>query len=96
MSSYYFKTKYKEMGNYGSVDEHIIYCHHNNSCDIVSYYNEKGECLLSVEDTLHDNILDAFNKLMWAWENTRENKLVDGIEYMTPKEIHEIIWKGTE
>ena len=93
MSHYYFKTTYKETADYASEREYTLYVNHNNSCDIVCFYDEKGDCMLCVEDTLHPNILDAMVKLMWAWKDARNNILEDGVQQMTPDEIDKIIYK---
>jgi hypothetical protein len=52
MSHVRIKTKYKEEGTYGSTEEHTIYADHNNCCDYVTFYDEKGEILLTVPDTI--------------------------------------------
>ncbi len=85
MSHYYLKTKYNEEGAYGSIEEHTLYAHHNLSCDYVSFYNEKGECILSVPDTLDNNILDAMNKVIFPFTG-RDLILEEGIEHMSIEE----------
>jgi hypothetical protein len=85
MSHYRLKTTYNEMGAYGSLDKKTIYAHHNLSCDIVSFYDEKGNHILSVEDTMDNNILDAINKLYAPWKESQQ--LMKGIEYMEPEEF---------
>jgi len=90
MSHYYLKTKYKEEGSYGSTEEHTLYAHHNLSCDVVSIYDEKGDCILSFDDTLDNNILDAINRLLWAWNDAMANKLTEGVEYLDNGEREKI------
>ena len=42
MSHIRVKTKYYTMGAYGSVDEKVLYADLDNSCDIITYYDENG------------------------------------------------------
>ena len=85
MSHYRLKTKYNTEGSYGSVDTKTLYAHHNLSCDIVSFYDEDGDCIISVEDTLENNLLNAINRLYAPFkENMRD--YVDEVEPMTKEE----------
>lgn len=63
MSSYTVKTTYNTEGDYGSTEKHTLYANHNNSSDYVTFFDEKGERILTVPDTLDNNILDAINRL---------------------------------
>lgn len=91
MSHYYLKTKYNDEGYMGSEEEHSLYAHHNLSCDIISIYDEKGSCILAFNDTMDNNILDAINRLCWAWDDARNNKLTKGVDYMTNGERETIL-----
>lgn len=84
MSHYRLKTTYNTEGAYGSVDKQPIYAHHNLSCDYVTFYDEKGEFIMTVPDTLDGNILDAINKLYAPWKDSQT--LVEGVEHMTLEE----------
>lgn len=87
MSHYRCKTKYNTEGSYGSIEEQTLYAHHNLSCDIVSFYDEDGDCILSVDDTMGNNQLDAINRLYSPFAEFKTGKLYeDGIEPMTPEE----------
>lgn len=87
MSHYRCKTKYNTEGSYGSIDEKILYAHHNLSCDIVSFYDENGTCILSVDDTMENNMLDAINRLYSPFAEFRTGKVYkDGIESISMEE----------
>lgn len=66
MSHSIFKTQYFESGNYGSVIEKTVYADYDNSCDIVTFYDNDGDTLLTVEDTLDNNILQAMFRIFHA------------------------------
>lgn len=63
MSHIYRKTQYATTGPYGETEMRTLYVHHNNSCDIVSFYAEDGAFLFSVEDTEKNNMMDAIDRL---------------------------------
>ncbi len=93
MSHIRVKTTYEQMGSYGSTDIKTLYCHHNLSCDCVTFYNEDG----SVADMFFEEWSsgkDKWNAMKRLWtpfkkENNRE--LEDGVEYYftAPWEIKE-------
>ena len=80
MSHYRVKTKYNEEGAYGSVDEKVLYAHHNLSCDYVTFFDENGNVIMTVPDTMDNNILDAINRLYMPFK--KDNILDEGIEFM--------------
>jgi hypothetical protein len=89
MAHQWFKTKYKEYAYYGAgcyEEEHTLYVHINESCDITSFYNEKGECVLSYEDTLDNNIFDAMNKLVFPYKKGWFGELLDDVENLDDKD----------
>jgi len=90
MSHTFVKAKYMELGAYGSEEWHTLYCHHNHSCDIVSFYNEKGECILSFGDTEHPNIFEVMDKLNFPFKDAWNGELLDGVQYLN-EEDREII-----
>ena len=83
MSHYRLKTNYNTEGHYGSTENNTLYAHHNLTCDIVTFYDEDGEFIMAVPDTLDGNILEAINKLYAPFDN---DKLVDGVEYMNEED----------
>ncbi len=64
MSHHRIKTTYKEIVDpWGTVEEKTVYADFNNSCDIVSFYDNSGNHILSVDDTLNNNLFEAMIKL---------------------------------
>jgi len=89
MSHLYLKSKYSTEGSYGSTEEKVIYCHHNNNSDYVIFYDEDGEILLIVCDTIKNNILDVINKLYSPIDDSGDKQaLKEGIERMTSNDRH--------
>jgi hypothetical protein len=89
MAHQYFKTKYKEEACDGGgcyEEERTLYVHHNESCDIVSFYDEKGKCVLSFTDTLENNIFDAMNKLSFPYKDKWFGELLDGVELLNDED----------
>lgn len=86
MSHTRVKSKYMEIGAYGQTEWHTLYCHINHSADITSFYDEKGECILSFGDTDHPNILDVMNILVSPHKDRYGDKLDDGIEYLNEED----------
>ena len=86
MSHTRVKAKYMEIGAYGQTEWHTLYCHHNHSCDIVSFHNEKGNCILSYGDTEHPNIFEVMQKLSFPFKEKWGNELEEGVEYLTEED----------
>lgn len=85
MSHYKLKTKYNTEGGYGTVEEKTVFAHHNLGCDIVTFYDHDGEYIMSVPDTIDNNILDAINELYYPFTGSR-GELGEGIEHMSQEE----------
>lgn len=85
MSHYRLKTKYNSEGSYGSIDEKTLYVHHNLSCDYVTFFDENGEVIMTIPDTIDNNLLDAVNRLYKPFTNGK--KFVDNVERMTDEDI---------
>ena len=79
MSRYRVKTEYVTQGAYGSLDKNILYAEHNNSCDIVTFYEEDGTVLFCVEDTERNNLFDAIQRLYTPFN--KDGKLIENVEY---------------
>lgn len=62
MAQRYHKIKYVEEGNYGYSDEKWMYVWYNTVCDIVTFYDNDFNHLLSVNNSHTPTILDAINK----------------------------------
>ena len=87
MSHVKIKTKYNTEGNYGIIEEEILYCDHNNCSDHVTFYYSDGTPILTVPDTLDNNILDAINRLYFYYNDKSENGLNKNIDYMTNEDF---------
>ena len=81
MSHVKVKTEYQVEGAYGSTEKRTLYAHHNNSCDVVTFFAEDGTYLFSVEDTMDNNLMDAINRLYAPHKNTK-GELQDGVDFM--------------
>lgn len=82
MSHIKLKTKYNTEGNYGIIEEHTVYADHNLCNDYVTFYDHTGNIIMTIPDTIDNNLLDAINKLYSPFkENSKE--YIDGIEIMT-------------
>ena len=82
MSHVFKKITYEQEGTWGSTEIRTLYCHQNNSCDIVSIYNDKGEHLFSYSDTEDRNL---FNQLVLLVNSEiGEN----GVEHISSEERH--------
>jgi hypothetical protein len=86
MSHLRIKTKYNSEGNYGSVDEYDVYCHHNLSSDYVTFYDDDGSIIFTIPDTIDNNLLEAIIRLYSPYKKD-SNKLLDGIEHMNENDI---------
>lgn len=84
MSHLRVKTTYNESGNYGSTKVKTLYAHHNLSGDVISFYDETGECILVVEDIIENNLLDAINRIYFP--HTLDRTLEEKIEYMNQED----------
>ena len=90
MSHYRLKTKYNTEGSYGSIDEYTVYAHHNLSCDYVTFYDSDGTFIMTIPDTIDNNLLDAINRLYSPFENKGQD-LAEGIELMNEEDRKKII-----
>ena len=88
MSHIFLKTKYKESAEYGSEIERELFVHHNLSCDIVSIYDDKGNCVFAFEDTVNNNQFDAIERLVSAY--CKDGELIEKVEYVNNEERKKI------
>lgn len=77
MSTYTYKTEYNLEGPFGDIETKTLYVKHYNGCDVVSYYDENGEYLFSVSDTVDNNMFDAIERLYYPL--TKYSQLKEGI-----------------
>lgn len=69
------KTTYNVEGAYGSVDKKTLYAAHYRGCDIVNFYDDDGSYIMSVEDTMENNLLDAINRAYGTSQDTEDVKV---------------------
>lgn len=80
MSHYKLKTKYNEdLGTH--TIEKILYAHHNLSCDVVSFYDQDGNHIFSVPDTIENNIFDAMVRLYSPFLDGKLNNLIEHMSH---------------
>jgi len=69
MSSEWEKIKYCEEGAYASTVERTLICQRNNTCDITTFYDDKGNILFSFDDTLNDNLFEKMVEIINNWKD---------------------------
>ena len=71
------------MGDYGSTDTEELYCHHNHSCDVVSFHDSKGRVMdMSFMSWSTDkDKWDAMQKLWFPFKDKWGEELLEGVEY---------------
>lgn len=83
MSHTRVKTTYKIEGPYGSSITLELYCHHNHSCDCVTFYDKDGSVTsmtFHTWDTGND-LWDAMNRLWYPFKDEWHGELKEGVEY---------------
>lgn len=94
MSHTRVKVKYEEEGPYASTTEETLYCHHNHTCDVVTFYDGDGNHLLSINEFSSNNLWTAIEKLMYYHRHLEQgigsfdNK--SGIEYWSAEDKEKI------
>lgn len=83
MSHTRVKTTYSTEGAYGSTEEHTLYCHHNHSCDVVVFYDDKGEVHDMVFESWEtgNSLWDAMNRLWFPFKEKWNGELKEKVEY---------------
>lgn len=83
MSHTRVKTIYEVQGYYNSTEIVELYCHHNHSSDITTFYWKDGEVVNMVfQEWSRDNDLwDAMNRLMFPFKDKFNGELKDNVEY---------------
>lgn len=79
------KTTFEQEGGYGSTDIVEIFCHHNNTVDITTFYYADGSVVdMSFQDwNSGRDKWDAVEKLMFPFKDDSYEELRDGVEYYT-------------
>lgn len=87
MSHTRVKTKYQEQVD-RYLEERTLYCHHNHSADIVSFYGQDGYTIkLCFDDTTENNLWDAINRLIFPYKDKWGDELLEDVEYYNEGEI---------
>lgn len=82
MSHVRVKTTYSVEGPFGSTDKKDLYCHHNLSCDCVTFYDKDGNVeSMSFGEWNGDDLWDAMNRLWFPFKDKWGGELRDGVEY---------------
>jgi len=83
MSHTRVKTTYSLPGAFGSTDKVELYCDHNHSCDITTFYNSDGTLaqMSFAEWVSGDDLWDAMNRLMFPFQDKWGGQLKEGVEY---------------
>jgi len=93
MSHTRIKTTYKSEGPYGSTEYQTLYCHHNHTCDFVTFYHEDGSYVEMIFGEWGDRDLwDAAEILMYYHRHYVDDNHLNGftkesgIEWWTPED----------
>lgn len=83
MSHTKVKTTYSLQGNYGSTETVELYCHHNHSCDTVTFYHKDGNIagMCFGEWESGNDLWDAMNRLWFPFKDKWDGELKEGVEF---------------
>ena len=84
MSHTRVKTTYEVEGAYASTDTKELYCHHNHSCDCVTFFDDKGDVesmAFQSWSSCDNDLWDAMNRLWFPFKDEWYGELKDGVEY---------------
>jgi len=83
MSHTRVKTTYSSPGAYGSTETIELYCHHNHSCDIISYHDKNGATvdMVFAEWETGNDLWDAMLRLRFPFKDKWHGELKDKVEY---------------
>lgn len=80
MSHFRAKTQYNCEGSHGATVIKTLYVDHNLSSDYVTFYDELGRHIMTIPDTIENNLLDAINRL-YNPSLTNVNSELDNEDY---------------
>lgn len=87
MSHERIKTTYNTEGAHGSTEKHTLFANFNHCGDYVVFYDEQGEIILTIPDTIENNLFDAIQRLMYhKLSHDDNNNLINGCEQMTEED----------
>ena len=94
MSHTKVKTTYKTEGAYGGNDTNTLYCHHNHSTDITTYYDSYGDVAKMIFDDWvpDDGLFEAMHRLWHPYKDVWGGELKDGVEYCH-EELNDLLSK---
>ena len=83
MSHTRVKTTYSVEGAYASTETIPLYCHHNHSCDITSFYHDDGSLVQMCfgEWESGNDLWDAMLRLDFPYKDEWGGELKDNVEY---------------
>lgn len=83
MSHTKVKTTYQVEGPYGSSEERVLYCHHNHTCDYMTFYDSDGQVqeMFFQEWSEGNDLWDAMIRLWSPFDGDWGQKLREGVEY---------------
>jgi len=89
MSHLRVKTTYAVMGNYGSTNYEELFCHHNLTADIVSFYNKDGTTVDMVfsEWEIGNDLWDAMQRLYYPYKEEWGGILKDKVSFYKKSEL---------
>ena len=82
MSHVRIKTTFEVSAPFGTTETKTLYAHHNNSCDVVTFYDDSGKFMFSFEDTMPNSLMHAIHRLC---ELRRD--LMPGVEFMNDEDV---------
>lgn len=91
MSHTRVKVKYEEEGPWGSTTDETLYCDHNHSSDMVTFYHADGSIMLTINEFSSNNLWSAMETLMYYHKHHLDGERVkgfskeSGIEYYNKK-----------
>ena len=83
MSHTRVKTTYSVQGAYASTETVELYCHHNHTCDSITFYYVDGDIALMFfeEWVIGDGLWDAMERLIYPFKDEWGGELKDKVEY---------------
>lgn len=80
MSHTRVKTTYEQQGEWASTEERELYCHHNHSTDITSFYEDDGSVANMIFQEWGNN--DKWDAVVLLWSPFKQGwsgELKDGV-----------------
>ena len=82
MSHTRVKGSYSVEIGWGNTESKTVYCHHNHTCDCVTFYDEEGNIMnMSFCETGQRDLWDLILDLMSPFKDQWGGELKEGIEF---------------